>query len=106
MHEYAVQLDMQEGVTQSQQEEVEHEEDNYNNLMRTLSDLRLMKNTKVIDLKNQRKDDISEEDTQNKNIESLRILKDQLVTKQEKLTKEIEDKKRKLETLMDDMSKM
>ncbi len=74
--------------------------------MRTLADLRQMKNSKVMDFKNQKKDESSEEATQNREIESLRQLKDQLVVKQERLTKDIEDKKRKLETLMDDMTKM
>lgn len=61
MHEYAIQLDMQEGVTQKQQYELEEEEDNYNHLMNVLKELREAKNIKVQDYKNHIKEDMSEE---------------------------------------------
>lgn len=69
MHEFAVQLDMKEGVTQSQQEEVEQEEDSYKNLMRILTELRETKNSKVYEFKSLRKENVSEEELTNKEIE-------------------------------------
>ena len=58
--------------------------------MRILTELRETKNSKVLDFKNQKKSNTSEEEVINKEIEQLRVLKDQLFQKQEKMNKEID----------------
>jgi hypothetical protein len=40
MHEYAIKLELREGVTQTQQEELEYHEEKYNKLMSDLTELK------------------------------------------------------------------
>eukprot|EP00347_Sterkiella_histriomuscorum_P022589 403337913 len=106
MHEFAVQLDMREGVNQNQQEELYKEEDVYNELMAILTELRQTKNNKVLDYKMMHDDTHEEENTIYQEIETLKNIKDQLVVKQQSLVQGLEDKKNKQEQFYDDIRKI
>jgi len=43
MHEYAIKLELKEGATQTQQEELEYGEERYNRLMKDLTELKEIK---------------------------------------------------------------
>ena len=82
MHEFAIKLDMREGVTQTQQQELDFEEENYNKLMKDLGDLKELKLTKQADLKLATQDALFEEEKIAQEIDKLRKEKDYLIGKQ------------------------
>ncbi|CDW76830.1 UNKNOWN [Stylonychia lemnae] len=106
MHEFAVQLDMKEGVNQNQLEELQFEEETYNELMTLLTGLREMKNNNVMDIKIQADDTINEEKQLNQDIEALKQLKEILVQKSQQLEQSLEQKRNLVDDHQEDIRKI
>ncbi|CDW71875.1 UNKNOWN [Stylonychia lemnae] len=105
MHEFAIKLDMKEGVTQTQQEELFQEEEKYDKLMKDLSDLQELKQTKKTEYKLAQQDCIYEEERINIEIDKIRKEKDYYFSKAQQYQDDYEGKKQKLEKLHEDIKK-
>lgn len=106
MHEYTIKLELKEGVTQTQQEDLEKEESKYNKLMKDLTDLKDTKMSQLAQLRSQ-KDDINfDEEKIQSDITQRRKEKDYLIAKEQMFKRELEDKLKKTETLQQDIRKL
>ena len=79
MHEYTILLEMKGGVSVTQQEELDIEEENYNRLMGELTQLKDLKDQKMNESKLIEQDALFEESQANNEMERLRNEKQYLV---------------------------
>eukprot|EP00347_Sterkiella_histriomuscorum_P020655 403336974 len=105
MHEFAIKLDMKQGLTLTQQEELIKEEDTYNKLMKDLSDLHELKQTTQTEFKLAKQDCQYEEERIYQEIDKLRKEKDYFVNKVHQSQLEYENKKAKVEQIYEDIKK-
>jgi hypothetical protein len=100
MHEYAVKLEQKEGTNETQQEELEFNEDKYNRLMGDLTELKEMKHQKSNDILVKKQEVSHMQEKTAIEIERLRREKDNLITKQQLIRKEEEDKAKKIDQMI------
>lgn len=81
MHEYAIKLELREGATQTQQEDLEHNEERYNRLMSDLTELKEIKEQKSKELAKSKADTNFKMEEVQADIEKLRREKEHLVAK-------------------------
>lgn len=105
MHEYAIKLELKEGVTQTQQEDLDYQEERYNKLMKDHTDLKEIKMNQLSEMHLKKDDIFYEEDWIQSDIEKLRKEKDYLQGKVTLIQNEHADKQKKLEQLYDDIKK-
>lgn len=82
MHEYAIKLELREGATQTQQEELVFHEEKYNRLMNDLTELKEIKLQKSNELATRKQDTAFEMDKVQGEIEKARKEKDYLIHRQ------------------------
>ena len=105
MHEYAIKLELKEGVSQTQSEELEYHEDRYNRLMNDLTELKEIKMQKSNELTLKKQDTAFELEKVKGEIEKLRKEKDYLIQRQQTFNKENEDRAQKIDHLFNDIAK-
>ena len=105
MHEYAIKLELKEGADQTQQEDLESSEDTYNRLMAGLTELKAIKIQKADEVLLRKTDNTFQSGRVNGDIEKLRRDKESMVSKQQQIHKENEDRSRKIEHLATEITK-
>lgn len=83
MHEYVIKLELKEGITQTQEEDLEIHENQYNRLMSDLTELKELKEQKCNEVQQRKQDTSFQMDRVNDDNEKLRKEKEYLIQKQQ-----------------------
>ena len=83
MHEYVIKLELKEGITQTQEEDLEIHENQYNRLMSDLTELKELKEQKSNEVQQRKQDTSFQMDRVNDDNEKLRKEKEYLIQKQQ-----------------------